>query len=71
MRSACAFRCAALRRRRFFAGVGATAGAATISGFFGGLPRRFAGPWRASMARFSLSRSAISKERIWSMGMKF
>ena len=39
------------------------------NGFFGGLPRRFAEPWRAWMARFNLSRSAISRERMWSVGM--
>ena len=41
-----------------------------VSGFFGGLPRRFAGPWRASMARFSLSRSAIRSVMICSVGIE-
>ena len=31
----------------------------------------FAGPWRASMARFSLSRSAIRRETMWSVGIDF
>jgi hypothetical protein len=40
-------------------------------GFFGGLPRRFAEPWRASIARFSLSRSAISMAMMCSVGIEF
>ena len=63
--SAAAARCAAVNLRRpFFAGSGpalSVAGAAAesiiASGFFGGRPRRFVGPWRASMARLSLSPS--------------
>src|SRR6266849_1505610 len=37
---------------------------AITPGFLGGLPRRFRGPWRASMARFSRSRSAVSNARM-------
>jgi len=51
MRSACAFRRAALWRLRF--GAEAT-GVADVATAFGGLSRRFAEPWRASMARFNL-----------------
>ena len=57
MRSAWALRCAALRLRRLATGAGV---AIAASGFFGGLPRRFADPCRAAIARFNLSRSAIS-----------
>ena len=64
MRSACALRWAALRRLRF------GAEAVVVAAFFGGLPRRFAEPWRASMARFSLSRSAISRAMILSTGIQ-
>ena len=56
--SAMAFRPAALRVRLRFAG-------AIVRGP-GGRPRRF-GPSRASMARFSLSRSANSNARICSL----
>jgi hypothetical protein len=68
MRSACALRRAALWRLRFGA---ETTGVADVATAFGGLPRRFAEPWRASMARFSLSRSAISSAMIWSTGIQF
>ena len=64
IRSACALRRAALWRLRF----GAEGAVGTA---FCGLPRRFAEPWRASMARFSLSRSAISRAMIWSVGIQF
>lgn len=43
--SAAAARWAAENLRRFvFAGAGAETAATTLSGFFGGLPRRFVGP---------------------------
>ena len=44
MRSACAFRCAALWRLRFIFGAAGDGVAAVISGFFGGLPRRLPVP---------------------------
>ncbi len=69
--SAAASRWAAVNFRRLrFAGLATLVGAAAVSGFFGGLPRRFVGPWRASIARVSLSRSAISKARICSVGIQ-
>ena len=68
MRSACAFRRAALWRFRFGA---EPSGAAGVAAAFGGLPRRFAEPWRASIARFSLSRSVISRAMMCSVGMNF
>ena len=61
IRSACCLRCDVVNRRFFLAGaaeIGAVAPAATAAReFFGGRPRRFAGPCRASIARLSLSRS--------------
>jgi len=68
--SACTFRYAALRFRFFFRAIATTGVAAAASGFFGGLPRRFAEPWRASIARFNLSRSAISRAMICSVGIE-
>ena len=67
--SAMAFLPAALSLRLRFAGTGVGAGATAASGFFGGLPRRFVGPWRTSMARVSFSRSAIRRAMIWSVGI--
>jgi hypothetical protein len=58
MRADCALRAALdipLRARR-----GITVVLPITPGFLGGLPRRFTGPWRASIALLSLSRSAIS-----------
>ena len=61
IRSACCLRCAAVKVRFFLAGaargVAAAAPTAAAGGFFRGRPRRVAGPCRASIARFSLSRS--------------
>ena len=68
MRSACAFRCAAVKvRPRFF---GAGADAVVAAAFLGGRPRRFVGPWRTSMALLSLSRSAMRRATIWSVGIE-
>jgi hypothetical protein len=67
MRSACTLRRAALWRLRLGA---ETSGAAAMA-TFGGLPRRFAEPWRASIARFNLSRSAISRATMCSVGIQF
>lgn len=67
--SAIAFRAAALRVRLRAVGADtSTAGADTL--VTGGRPRRFVGPWRASMARFSLSRSVIRRATIWSVGIQ-
>ena len=71
MRSACASRCAALRRFRFLASGAAAGVALAANGFLGGLPGRFAAPWSASMARFSLSRSAISRAMMYWVGIEF
>jgi hypothetical protein len=57
-------------RRFFFAGLVTSVGTAAASVFLGGLPWRFVGPWRASMAAWSLSLSAISKATICSVGIK-
>jgi hypothetical protein len=76
--SAAAALCAAVNLRRpFFAGagaafsvVGAAAGSATASGFFGGRPRRFpvtVPPESAAIARFNLSLSEIKRARIYSV----
>jgi hypothetical protein len=54
-----AFRLAADIRRRG-AGEGGAVAVAAANGFFGGRPRLFSGPCNASIARFSLSRSAMS-----------
>ncbi len=62
MRADWAFRAAAdipLRPRR-----GMAVAAGMVPGFLGGLPRRFRGPWRASRARLSRSRSATSTPRM-------
>ena len=64
IRTPCALRWAELMVRRLrFTGTAIGAGAATAASF-GGLPRRLAGPPRTSMARFSLSRSAMSRARM-------
>jgi len=68
MRSAWAFRCAPLRRFRLGP---ETSGAVGTAAFFGGLPRCFVEPRRASIARFSLSRSAISRAMMCSVGIEF
>jgi hypothetical protein len=68
--AACCFLWAAVNPRRFFfAGAGAAAEVVTPSGFLGGRPRRFVGPLRASIALLSLSRSAISRLRMCSVGI--
>jgi hypothetical protein len=70
IRSACCLRCAAVKVRFFLAGAAEAATVATVArGFFGGRPRRFVGPCRASIARFSLSRSSIRSVRICSVGI--
>ncbi len=64
MRWYCALRAATDRPFRFFtgrAGGGATAAAV----FFGGRPRLLMGPWRASIARLSSSRPAVSRAMIY------
>ena len=55
-----------------FAGTGAGATTALIPpvGFFGGRPRLRSGPCNASIARFSLSRSAMSKASMCSVGIR-
>jgi hypothetical protein len=53
-----------------FRSLGADSAAVTASGFFGGLPRRLTVPVRASIARFSLSRSAMRRARMWSVGIE-
>ena len=68
MRSAWALRRAALWRLRFGT---ETSVAASVTAALGGLPRRLADPWRASMARFNLSRSAISRATMCSVGIEF
>ena len=71
MRWDCFLRAAAdIPSLRFLAGAdmeatGATAAAAKE--FFGGRPRLLMGPWRASIARLSLSRSATSSARMFSV----
>src|SRR5258708_2579387 len=67
IRSEAAFRWAAVNLRPCFLGAGA---AAAARGFFGGRPRRFVGPWRASIARLSLSRSWTRRARICSVGIE-
>ena len=67
IRSAWAFRRAALWRLRFGAEITGAAGDVAMA--FGGLPGRFAPPWSASIARFNLSRSAISRAMMCSVGM--
>jgi hypothetical protein len=52
-----------------FAGAGAAAEVFAASGLFGGRPRRFVGPWRASIARVSLSLSDIRRATMWSVGI--
>ena len=74
-----AFRWAAVNLRPFlFAGAGpalfgsgaAVGAVAMSSGFLGGRPRRFVGPWRASMARLNLSLSAINRAMMDSVGIQ-
>jgi hypothetical protein len=70
MRTLAASRCAGVRFFRLF--VADVAGAVSGTGmaaFFGGRPRCFNGAPRASIARFSLSRSDMRRERIWSLSM--
>jgi hypothetical protein len=70
MRSACALRRAALWRLRF--GVTAIEGVnAVATGALGGLPLRLVVPCSAAIAWFNLSRSAISREMMWSVGMNY
>ena len=70
IRSDAAFLWAAENLRPCFLGAGAAAEIVTVSGFFGGRPMRFVGPWRASMARLSLSLSATKRGRICSVGIQ-
>jgi hypothetical protein len=72
MRAPKAARWAGVKVRRLrFASVGAEfAGVAAGAALFGGLPRRFVGPWRASMARLILSRSLIRRATICSVGIE-
>jgi hypothetical protein len=44
-------------------------GSNAMDGFFGGRLLRFTGELSASIARFSLSRSAMSKDTMWSVGI--
>ena len=66
MRLPCAFLWAAVKVRPLFFGVGP---GFMVTVFLGGRPRRLVGLWRASIARFSLSRSAINKATICSVGI--
>jgi hypothetical protein len=70
IRAACSLHCAAVKVRFFLAGAGsvtAAVGVTAVSGFFGGRPRRFVGPCRASIARLSRSRSAMRRATMWSV----
>src|SRR5579863_824487 len=66
MRAACFFRSAAVKARRF---VGSATLAVVTCVLLAGLPRRLTGAPSASIARFSLSRSEIRRERICSVGI--
>jgi hypothetical protein len=69
IRSDCALRAAAdIPPRRFFGAAGAGGATRTANGFFGGRPRRLV-PWRASIARLILSRSATRSTTICSVGI--
>jgi hypothetical protein len=69
IRSDCALRAAAdIPPRRFFVGAGTAVATRAARGFLGGRPRRLV-PWRASMARFILSRSATRSTTMCSVGI--